>query len=99
MITFPTTPEAFIAYQESIAGRKLNGLERDIAAEVADLINISYREGIEGRAHTVSMEAVETFTQEPCQEGTAREFSRLWKCICGLCDKAYQAGREVSRHG
>ena len=34
MITFPTTTEAFIADQEAGAGRKLHGLERDIAAEI-----------------------------------------------------------------
>ena len=31
-ITFPTTPEAFIAYQEQLAGRKLTEHEREVTA-------------------------------------------------------------------
>ena len=42
MITFPTTTEAFIAYQEAGTGRKLEGFERDLAAVVVKLINTSY---------------------------------------------------------
>ena len=99
MITFPTTTEAFIADQEAGAGRKLNGLERDVAAEIADLINISYREGIEGRTHTISLENVETFVSEQDQEDTAQKLAWLWESICWWCDKAYQAGKEVSQHG
>lgn len=99
MITFPTTAEAFIAYQEAGTGRKLNGLERDVAAEIADLINISYQEGMEGRTHTVSLEKVETFTQGTCQEDTAHKLARIWESVCWWCDKAYQAGKEISQHG
>ena len=32
MITFPVTPEAFTAYQEQLAGRKLTGHEREATA-------------------------------------------------------------------
>ena len=59
MITFPTTTEAFIAFQEAGTGRKLEGFERDLADIVVELINISYQEGAEGRTHTVSMDGVE----------------------------------------
>ena len=55
MIPFPTTTEAFIAYQEAGIGRKLDGFERDLAAVVVELINISYQEGMEGRTHTLSL--------------------------------------------
>ena len=64
MIPFPTTTEAFIAYQEASTGRKLEGLELDLTAVVVELINISYQEGAEGRTHTVSMDGVEAFFQE-----------------------------------
>ena len=42
MLTFPTTPEAFIAYQEQLTGRELterdeDGLEKDYAALGEDL--------------------------------------------------------------
>ena len=43
MITFPTTPEAFIAYQEKEIKRKLDDRERQFAAVVVELANISYQ--------------------------------------------------------
>ena len=92
MITFPTT-EVFIAYQEAGTGRKLEGFERDLASVVVELINVSYQEGAEGRAHTVSMEDVEAFFQEQGKEESFRKMARIWECVCLWCDKAYQAGR------
>ena len=93
MITFPTTTDAFIAYQEAGTGRKLEGFERDLASVVVELINVSYQEGAEGRAHTVSMEDVEAFFQEQGKEESFRKMARIWECVCLWCDKAYQAGR------
>ena len=94
MIAFPATTEAFIAYQEAGIGRKLGGFERNLAALVVELTNISYQEGAEGRAHTVSMEDVEAFFQE-----RDREAARIWESICWWCDVAYQAGKEAAQHG
>ena len=96
MITFPTTTEAFIAYQEAGTGRKLEGFERDLAAVVVELANISYQEGVEGRAHIVSMEDVEAFFQERGKEESFRKMTWIWKCICWWCDQAYQAGKAVT---
>ena len=94
-ITFPTTAEAFIAYQENGAGRKLNGLERDVLTEIAELINISYQEGVDGRAHTVSLKDVETFIPEQCQEDESPKLARILEIICWWCDRAYMAGKET----
>ena len=44
MITFPTTPEAFVAYQEKGINRKLDDFELKLADAVVDLTNISYQE-------------------------------------------------------
>ena len=98
MITFPTTTEAFIDYQEAGTGRKLEGFERDLAAVVVELINISYQEGAEGRTHTVSMDGVETFFRERDREAEFHKLARIWESICWWCDKAYQTGKEVSQH-
>ena len=38
-ITFPTTPEAFIAYQEQLAGRKLAEHEREVTAAWVEVFN------------------------------------------------------------
>lgn len=83
MITFPTTKEAFIEYQEAGIGRKLGGFERNLAALVVELTNISYQEGTEGRTHTVSMEDVETFFQERDREAAFHKLARIWEVSAG----------------
>ena len=93
MITFPTTTEAFIAYQEAGTGRKLEGFERDLSAVVVEPINISYQESMEGHANTVTMDDVSTFYQERGRDAAFGKTARIWECICWWCDKAYQAGR------
>ena len=47
IITFPTTPEAFISYQEQLAGRELTEHEREATAAWVEGFNISYRDGLE----------------------------------------------------
>lgn len=47
MITFPTTPEAFIAYQEQLIGRELTRNERGAVAPWVKGINLSYEDGLE----------------------------------------------------
>ena len=96
MITFPTTTEAFIAYQEAGIGRKLEGFERDLAAVVVKLINTSYHEGIEGRAHTASLTDTERIYQERRKKIHLLETARIWESICWWCNQAYQAGKEAS---
>ena len=96
MITFPTTTEAFIAYQEAGTGRKLERFERDLSAVVVELINVSYQEGMEGSTHTVSMEDVEAFFQKKGKEETFRKMAWIWECICWWCNQAYQAGKEAA---
>ena len=47
IITFPTTPEAFIAYQEQLAGRELTEHEREAMAAWVEGFNLSYKDGLE----------------------------------------------------
>lgn len=46
MITFPTTPEAFIAYQEQLADRKLAEHEREAIAAWVKVFNLFYEGGL-----------------------------------------------------
>ena len=98
MITFPTTTEAFIAYQEAGTGRKLGGFERDLASVVVELTNTSYQGGMEGRTHTVSLKDVERFYQERDKKKEFLKTVRIWESICWWCDRAYQAGKETAQH-
>lgn len=47
MITFPTTPEAFIAYQEQLTGRELTERDRELLSAWAEAFNLSYEDGLE----------------------------------------------------
>ena len=46
-ITFPTTPEAFITYQEQLAGRELSEKEKEVTAAWVEVFNLSYEDGLE----------------------------------------------------
>ena len=43
MIRFPTTPEAFIADQEQLMGRKLSEGEREVTVDFAEVFNLPKR--------------------------------------------------------
>ena len=47
-ITFPTAPEAFIAYQEVGAGRKLNDFEKELMKQTIEVMNVCYESGRTG---------------------------------------------------
>lgn len=47
MITFPVTPEAFIAYQEQLLGRKMTEKMREATAAWVEGFNLSYKDGLE----------------------------------------------------
>ena len=97
MITFPTTTEAFIAYQEAGIHRKLDDFERKLAAVVVEFANASYQEGLNGEENTITMDFVRAFYRE--REKSIDSFIRIWESVCWWCDKAYQEGREAAQHG
>ena len=72
MITFPTTTEAFIAYQEAGIHRELNEFERKLAEVVVELANGSYQEGVEGTENSVKSKcrARETDSYRIVRKGT-----------------------------
>ena len=45
-ITFPTTPEAFIAYQEQLIGRRLKENEWETVAAWVEAFNLSCEDGL-----------------------------------------------------
>ena len=92
MVVFPTTTKAFIACQEAGIRWALNESERELAAVIVELINISYREGMEGRTKTVSMKAVKDFFQGRINKEASHKPARIWESVCWWCGKAYQAG-------
>lgn len=97
MITFPTTPEAFIAYQESGINRKLDDFEQKLSGAVVDLANLSYQEGIGGEENTITISTVRAFFRMRNRELDGK-FLRIWESICWWCDEAYRQGKEAAQH-
>ena len=53
MITFPTTPEAFIAYQEATFCRKFDAFSREMADLYVDLFNLEFDAGVKGLIRSI----------------------------------------------
>ena len=94
MITFPTTPEAFIAYQEAGIGRKLEVFERKLVEVVVELANGSYQEGVD---NSVTIKCAQEFFRERGEENSEK-ILRIWESICWWCDRAYHEGQEAANH-
>ena len=92
-ITFPTTPEAFIAYQEAGINRELDNFERKLATVIVEFANASYQEGLNGEENTITMDFVRAFYRE--RGKSMDSFIRIWESVCWWCDRAYMAGKET----
>lgn len=96
-ITFPVTPEAFIAYQESGIGRDLKPVERELLTEYVEFINMSFEDGRGGKKQDlIDMGEVKDFFPS---RGHANILSlphiqHFFKSMCYWCDVAFQAGRK-----
>lgn len=91
MITFPTTTEAFIAYQEAGIHRELDDFERKLAEVVVELANGSYQEGLNGKENTVTVKFVRAFYKK--RKKKINKFTHIWESICWWCNMAYQEGK------
>ena len=54
-IAFPTTPAAFIAYQEELIGRNLSEGEKEVTAAWVEAFNLSYEDGLKHDRSTLDM--------------------------------------------
>lgn len=96
MITFPTTPEAFVAYQEKGINRKLDDFEQKLSCAVVDLANISYQEGLDGEENSITIETGKESLRLRGKEDN-KKFLHIWESICWWCDRAYMAGKEAAQ--
>ena len=96
MITFPTTPEAFVAYQEKGINRTLDDFEQKLSCAVVDLANISYQEGLDGEENSITIETGKESLRLRGKEDN-KKFLHIWESICWWCDRAYMAGKEAAQ--
>lgn len=86
MISFPTTPEAFIAYQEQLAGRKLAEHEREVMAAWVEVFNHAHTKGLcrGSGALDYSLSALDELITRRESSPVGRDFlrkCRLWIAI------------------
>lgn len=93
MITFPITPEAFIAFMEAGTGKRADKTDRDFLSEIAGLVNTYFEDGKEGR-EMAAPGALDYYRMI----GQATKFDkpkiqRMLASINWWCREAYKAGR------
>ena len=82
-IVFPASAEKFIAYQEQLAGRPLNSLERKVTAAWLPSINQAYGEGAGGEDITDDLAHMEELISRYAIDTVLLQLLRavtLWMC-------------------
>ena len=101
MITFPTTPEAFIAYQEATFCRKFDAFSREMADLYVELFNLEFDAGVKGLdATNIAKSTAEFYVNmgklDDLEEPIIRHF---YACVQYWCNEAYRQGKESRNHG
>lgn len=102
MITFPTTAEAFIAYQEAGAGRTLNIPEKELMRRSVEILNDCYEGGRAGKRIPFP-ESEEDARQILSDMGKADDWERPFtkRCIRFMLfwtRTAYEQGKGAANH-
>ena len=101
MIRFPTTPEAFIADQEKMTGRKFAASQREVIGEYVELFNLEFDAGMKGLE---SSNVIKDTAEFYARNGKLQELKTPWlrhfyACVQHWCDEAYRQGKEAARYG
>ena len=102
MITFPTTTEAFVAYQEAGAGRTLNIHEKKIVDLSVEILNENYERGKTGKRMSFP-ESEEDARQILSDTGKADHWERplvkrYIRFMLFWTRTAYEQGKEAAQH-
>lgn len=100
MITFPTTPEIFIADQEAKAGKQFDDFWKELITEYTEVFNIAYDLGLTGEEPIdIIGDAVKFYNQKgKLKELERPEISRIYATIQHWCNVAYKQGKEAAQH-
>lgn len=94
-ITFPTTPEAFIAYQEQLADRKLAEHEREAIAAWVKVFNLVYEDGLK-QDHDTLMKALDKLGELMARYGDHAGVNKLAEACRAWIVEAWKQGAERS---
>lgn len=94
MITFPTTPEAFNAYQEQLIGRKLSEGEREVTAVWLEVFNLSYEDGLRQDRNTLAKD-LDKLAELMARHAGVHKFAEA--CRAWIME-AWRQGKEAAQH-
>lgn len=96
-ITFPTTPEAFNAYQEQLIGRKLSDQERKLDATWVEVFNLSYEDGLRQDRNTLAkdLDKLEELMARHKDNAGVHKFAEA--CRAWIME-AWRQGKEAAEH-
>lgn len=99
-ITFPTTPEAFIAYQEATFCRKFDAFSREMADLYVDLFNLEFDAGVKGLDPiNIAKSTAEFYMKienlKYLEKPIIRDF---YTSVQHWCNEAYRQGKESRNH-
>ena len=102
MITFPTTTEAFAAYQEAGAGRTLNIHKKKIVDLSVEILNENYERGKTGKRMSFP-ESEKAARQILSDMGKADHWERPFikryiRFMLFWTKTAYEQGKEAAQH-
>ena len=97
MITFPTTPEAFVVNEEQLIGRKLSEGEKEAVAAWVEAFNLSYEDGLNQDLNTLDKDLDklgELMARHEDNAGVHKfaEACRVWMI------EAWRQGKEAAQH-
>ena len=99
MITFPTTPEAFIAYQEKKAGRRLDDFQRELLGGYVELFNLEFEVGAKGLEPTDMLkEIAELYARNSKLQVLKKPaIQHFYASVQYWCNEAYRQGKEAAQ--
>ena len=100
-ITFPTTPEAFIAYQEHLMGTPANEQQILLCEATVGLFNKAFEDGQEGRELPDIGGDFITACRRDAKEDllTDKNVLHIVASVCWWCEEAHRQGKEAAKHG
>ena len=96
-ITFPTTPEAFNAYQEQLIGRKLSDQERKLDATWVDVFNLSYEDGLRQDRNTLAKD-LDKLAELMSRHKDNAGVHKFAKACRAWIMEAWRQGKEAAEH-
>lgn len=90
-ITFPTTPDEFISYQEQLMGKVLGDNPKDVLIPCAEILNQIYADALEGDSAFLyeALKVADDLIVSYPAEGGLVYFMKSYKLWCA---RAYQQG-------